>query len=216
MKLGRKKFGQLVRQSRIEKGLKLIDLAELVGLFASSLSRFERGEIAVRDNAIAKIKDALELPKDLELRKPIRTYKRRSDIPVVIKRISAENTGIPIDTIEEINALADSIYDEEVVDENRTCLTCDNLIVGKSSRKYCSDICRNRWHNKNKIAKNITQNSEVPQDTIGVIKAWKLSYFLGNSISLIHLANKESNVNIRKKLLRDAVNMIQHEIGDSK
>lgn len=32
----------------------------------------------------------------------------------------------------------------------RTCKECDNALLGRADQVYCSDYCRNAWHNKTK------------------------------------------------------------------
>ncbi len=41
----------------------------------------------------------------------------------------------------------------------RTCLECDEVIVGRIDKKFCSDYCRNSYNNKiNKDSKNLVRN----------------------------------------------------------
>lgn len=41
----------------------------------------------------------------------------------------------------------------------KTCLECGDKIVGRTDKKFCSDYCRNAWHNKhNKDSKNLVRN----------------------------------------------------------
>ncbi|MFD1094356.1 hypothetical protein [Salegentibacter chungangensis] len=41
----------------------------------------------------------------------------------------------------------------------KTCLECGEKIVGRTDKKFCSDYCRNSYHNKiNKDAKNLIRN----------------------------------------------------------
>jgi hypothetical protein len=41
----------------------------------------------------------------------------------------------------------------------KTCLECNEKIVGRTDKKFCSDYCRNAYHNKvNKDSKNCIRN----------------------------------------------------------
>lgn len=41
----------------------------------------------------------------------------------------------------------------------KTCLECDEKIKGRTDKKFCSDHCRNAYHNKiNKDSKNLVRN----------------------------------------------------------
>jgi len=41
-----------------------------------------------------------------------------------------------------------------------TCLECDTPIKGRTDKKFCSDYCRNSYHNKqNKDSKNLIRNT---------------------------------------------------------
>ena len=43
--------------------------------------------------------------------------------------------------------------------ETKKCLECDEKIVGRIDKKYCSDYCRNTYNNKvNKDSKNLIRN----------------------------------------------------------
>jgi len=42
---------------------------------------------------------------------------------------------------------------------NKTCLECNNKIVGREDKKFCSDGCRNSYNNKiNKDSTNFMRN----------------------------------------------------------
>ncbi len=42
---------------------------------------------------------------------------------------------------------------------DRTCLECEERIVGRIDKKFCSDQCRNAYNNKrNKDSKNLIRN----------------------------------------------------------
>lgn len=38
----------------------------------------------------------------------------------------------------------------------RNCPECGDLIHGRSDKRYCSDICRNSFHNRNRIERHDT------------------------------------------------------------
>ncbi|NQY07072.1 MAG: hypothetical protein HRT68_13010 [Flavobacteriaceae bacterium] len=41
----------------------------------------------------------------------------------------------------------------------KTCLECNEPVVGRSDKKFCSDYCRNSFNNRvNKDAKNLIRN----------------------------------------------------------
>ncbi|MEK6152418.1 hypothetical protein WIW50_04130 [Flavobacteriaceae bacterium 3-367] len=41
----------------------------------------------------------------------------------------------------------------------KTCLECNEVIVGRVDKKFCSDYCRNSYNNKiNKDSKNLIRN----------------------------------------------------------
>ena len=41
----------------------------------------------------------------------------------------------------------------------KQCLECDEKIVGRTDKKFCSDACRNAFNNKvNKDSKNLIRN----------------------------------------------------------
>ncbi|TQD40430.1 hypothetical protein [Haloflavibacter putidus] len=41
----------------------------------------------------------------------------------------------------------------------KTCLECDEKIIGRADKKFCNDYCRNAYNNKrNKDAKNLIRN----------------------------------------------------------
>lgn len=43
--------------------------------------------------------------------------------------------------------------------DNKTCLECDNTFVGRVDKKFCSDMCRNAYNNRqNKDATNLIRN----------------------------------------------------------
>jgi len=42
----------------------------------------------------------------------------------------------------------------------KTCPECDNKIIGRIDKKFCSDYCRNAFNNKiNKDSKNLIRNT---------------------------------------------------------
>ncbi len=42
---------------------------------------------------------------------------------------------------------------------NKTCLECNEKVVGRIDKKFCSDYCRNTYNNKvNKESKNLIRN----------------------------------------------------------
>lgn len=42
---------------------------------------------------------------------------------------------------------------------DRTCLECNEKVVGRIDKKFCSDYCRNTYNNKvNKESKNLIRN----------------------------------------------------------
>jgi hypothetical protein len=44
--------------------------------------------------------------------------------------------------------------------EERNCLECSDKVVGRIDKKFCSDYCRNAYHNKvNKESKNLIRNT---------------------------------------------------------
>ena len=44
--------------------------------------------------------------------------------------------------------------------ENKTCLECNEVIKGRSDKKFCSDYCRNAYNNKVNIgSKNLVRNT---------------------------------------------------------
>jgi hypothetical protein len=44
--------------------------------------------------------------------------------------------------------------------ENKTCLECNEIIKGRSDKKFCSDYCRNAYNNRvNKDSKNLIRNT---------------------------------------------------------
>ena len=44
--------------------------------------------------------------------------------------------------------------------ENKTCLECEEVIIGRSDKKFCSDYCRNAYNNKvNRDSKNLIRNT---------------------------------------------------------
>ena len=43
--------------------------------------------------------------------------------------------------------------------EKKKCLECDELVIGRADKKFCSDYCRNSYNNKvNKDSKNLIRN----------------------------------------------------------
>ena len=45
------------------------------------------------------------------------------------------------------------------MEEQRKCLECGEPIRGRTDKKFCSDYCRNAYHNKrNKDSKNLIRN----------------------------------------------------------
>lgn len=41
----------------------------------------------------------------------------------------------------------------------KTCLECDEKLIGRSDKKFCSDYCRNAYNNNiNKDSKNLIRN----------------------------------------------------------
>lgn len=43
--------------------------------------------------------------------------------------------------------------------ENKKCLECQHTFVGRVDKKFCSDFCRNIWHNRqNGILNNLMRN----------------------------------------------------------
>ncbi|MCX2680948.1 hypothetical protein OOZ15_13425 [Galbibacter sp. EGI 63066] len=41
----------------------------------------------------------------------------------------------------------------------RTCLECNEKLIGRADKKFCSDYCRNAYNNKlNKDSKNLIRN----------------------------------------------------------
>ncbi len=44
--------------------------------------------------------------------------------------------------------------------ENRKCLECNDKVVGRIDKKFCSDYCRNSYNNKvDKESKNLIRNT---------------------------------------------------------
>jgi hypothetical protein len=44
--------------------------------------------------------------------------------------------------------------------ETKNCLECDDKVVGRIDKKFCSDYCRNAFNNKvNKESKNLIRNT---------------------------------------------------------
>ncbi|MCD8404395.1 hypothetical protein LNI90_02580 [Tenacibaculum dicentrarchi] len=44
--------------------------------------------------------------------------------------------------------------------ENKKCLECENKVIGRIDKKFCSDYCRNSYNNKvNKESKNLIRNT---------------------------------------------------------
>ena len=44
--------------------------------------------------------------------------------------------------------------------ENRKCLECNDKVVGRVDKKFCSDYCRNSYNNKvDKESKNLIRNT---------------------------------------------------------
>lgn len=44
--------------------------------------------------------------------------------------------------------------------ETKNCLECDEKVVGRIDKKFCSDYCRNSYNNKvNKESKNLIRNT---------------------------------------------------------
>lgn len=44
--------------------------------------------------------------------------------------------------------------------ETKKCLECDDKVVGRIDKKFCSDYCRNAFNNKvNKESKNLIRNT---------------------------------------------------------
>ena len=35
------------------------------------------------------------------------------------------------------------------MEEKRLCLECESVLKGRKDQKFCSDLCRNAYHNKN-------------------------------------------------------------------
>ncbi|MBT8320236.1 MAG: hypothetical protein KJO90_01055 [Eudoraea sp.] len=45
------------------------------------------------------------------------------------------------------------------MEQERKCLECEDPIKGRTDKKFCSDYCRNAYHNKrNKDSKNLIRN----------------------------------------------------------
>jgi len=43
--------------------------------------------------------------------------------------------------------------------EKKKCIECEELFMGRSDKKFCSDYCRNAYNNKvNKDSKNLIRN----------------------------------------------------------
>lgn len=43
--------------------------------------------------------------------------------------------------------------------ETKTCLECDEKIIGRADKKFCDDSCRNTYNNKLKVGdKNLVRN----------------------------------------------------------
>ena len=44
--------------------------------------------------------------------------------------------------------------------ENKICLECNEKVIGRIDKKFCSDYCRNSYNNKvNKDSKNLIRNT---------------------------------------------------------
>jgi predicted nucleic acid-binding Zn ribbon protein len=43
--------------------------------------------------------------------------------------------------------------------EEKRCLECGEIIIGRSDKKFCSDYCRNAYNNKqNRVSNNLIRN----------------------------------------------------------
>ena len=91
-------IGQLIKQSRKEKGITQNELAKRIGVSAGAISRWESGDIEnMRRDRIEKLADALGIDPNIIIGiEPNREM--GGNIPI-LGRVAA---GIPIDAVEEI------------------------------------------------------------------------------------------------------------------
>ncbi len=91
-------IGQLIKQSRKEKGITQNELAKRIGVSAGAISRWESGDIEnMRRDKIEKIADALGIDPNIII--GIEPNKEVDGNIPILGRVAA---GIPIDAVEEI------------------------------------------------------------------------------------------------------------------
>lgn len=91
-------IGQLIKQSRKEKGITQNELAKRIGVSAGAISRWESGDIEnMRRDRIEKLADALGIDPNIII--GIEPNKEMDGNIPILGRVAA---GIPIDAVEEI------------------------------------------------------------------------------------------------------------------
>lgn len=79
----------------------------------------------------------------------------------------------------------------------RTCLECGERITGRSDKKFCTDYCRNTYHNR--------QNS----DQIAIVRT--ISFILRKNRRILDELNTSGKTKIkRKKLAEKGFNFSYH------
>ena len=74
--------------------------------------------------------------------------------------------------------------------EQKVCLDCGAIIIGRADKKFCSDLCRNSYNN----SKNRTTNNLVR----------KINSILKRNRDVLITINTKGKTNISKKKLLDA------------
>ena len=107
-------FGIAVRKLRLDKGLRLIDMAEKLAMSTAFLSAIETGRKPIPDGLVGKISRAFEWPKeDLALltravdqtRKEVRMDNKKEDERELIAVFARKLDQVPPATIEELKKL---------------------------------------------------------------------------------------------------------------